>query len=88
MIIQEDVDGFSKTCIKVKNPREAFNILLNIFKPELKVEKVISSKAHIGKNVKIGENVAIMDLPILMIMQLLAIMWKYIQMLILVNMLV
>lgn len=61
MIIQEDVDGFSKTCIKVKNPREAFNILLNIFKPELKVEKVISSKAHIGKNVKIGENVAIMD---------------------------
>ena len=37
VIIQEDVDGFSKTCIKVKNPREAFNILLNIFKPELKV---------------------------------------------------
>ena len=34
VIIQEDVDGFSKTCIKVKNPREAFNILLNIFKPE------------------------------------------------------
>ena len=31
VIIQEDVDGFSKTCIKVKNPREAFNILLNIF---------------------------------------------------------
>ena len=61
VIIQEDVDGFSKTCIKVKNPRESFNILLNIFKPELKVEKVISSKAHIGKNVKIGENVAIMD---------------------------
>ena len=61
VIIQEDVDGFSKTCIKVKNPREAFNILLNIFKPELKVEKVISSKAHIGKNVKIGEDVAILD---------------------------
>lgn len=61
VIIQDDVNGFSKTCIKVKNPREAFNILLNIFKPELKVAKTISPKAHIGENVKIGKNVAIMD---------------------------
>lgn len=61
VIIQDDVNGFSKTCIKVKNPREAFNILLNIFKPELKVVKTISPKAHIGENVKIGKNVAIMD---------------------------
>lgn len=61
VIIQDDVAGFSKTCIKVKNPREAFNILLNIFKPEIKVEKNISSKAHIGNNVKLGKNVAIMD---------------------------
>lgn len=61
VIIQDDVTGFSKTSIKVKNPREAFNILLNIFKPELIVEKSISEKAHIGKNVTIGKNVAIMD---------------------------
>ena len=61
VIIQEEVEGFSKTCIKVKNPREAFNILLNIFKPELIIEKTISEKAHIGKNVKMGKNVSIMN---------------------------
>ena len=61
VIIQDDVEGFSKTAIKVKNPRIAFNILLNIFKPELKIEKVISDKAHIGKDVKLGKNVTIMD---------------------------
>ncbi len=61
VIIQEDVEGFTKTAIKVKNPRAAFNILLNIFKPELNIKHFISDKAHIGKNVTIGNNVAIMD---------------------------
>lgn len=61
VIIQDNVDGFSKTAIKVKNPRAAFNILLNIFKPELNIMRGISDKAHIGKNVKLGKNVAIMD---------------------------
>lgn len=61
VIIQDDVEGFSKTSIKVKNPRAAFNILLNIFKPELIIERKISDKAHIGKNVKLGKNVAVMD---------------------------
>lgn len=61
VIIQEGVEGFSRPCIKVQNPRAAFNILLNIFKPELIIERGISAKAHIGKDVKIGTNVAIMD---------------------------
>lgn len=61
VIIEEDIKGFSKTAIKVKNPRAAFNILLNIFKPELKIMHGISDRAHIGKHVKIGENVSIMD---------------------------
>ncbi len=61
VIIQDDVEGFNRTCIKVKNPRDAFNILLNIFKPELEIKRGISEKAHIGSDVKIGNNVAIMD---------------------------
>lgn len=61
VIIQEDVEGFNKTSIKVKNPRAAFNILLNIFKPELKIEHKISERAHLGNNVQIGKNVTIMD---------------------------
>lgn len=61
VIIRNDVEEFSKTSIRVKNPRAAFNILLNIFKPKLELEHKISDKAHIGKNVQIGKNVTIMD---------------------------
>ena len=61
VIIQEGVEGFGRPCIKVQSPRAAFNILLNIFKPELVIEHGISDKAHIGKDVQIGANVTIMD---------------------------
>lgn len=60
VIIQDDVQGFTKTHIKVKNPRAAFNILLNIFKPQLAIRREISQDAHIGINSRIGKDVAIM----------------------------
>lgn len=60
VIIQRDVADFGKAHIKVDNPRQAFNILLNLFKPEVKLFKGISDKAYIGENVKLGKNVTVM----------------------------
>lgn len=65
VIIPEDAEHFSKTAILVKEPREAFTKLLEVFTPPLEIQRGISEKAHIGKDVKIGKNVAIMPFAVI-----------------------
>lgn len=60
VIIPDDVEAFAKNAILVKDPRTAFSKLMELFTPALEIERGISERAHVGKQVKIGKNVAIM----------------------------
>lgn len=61
IIISERITDFEKPHIKVKEPRYAFNLLLEKFMPKVTQPKGVSTKAHIGKNVTLGENVTILN---------------------------
>lgn len=60
VIIPDDIENFSKTAIRVKDPRTAFTKLMQDFTPQLEIKRSISDQAYIGDDVKIGKNVAIM----------------------------
>ena len=49
----------------VEDPRAAFAKLLEHFTPKLSIERVVSDKAHIGKDVTIGKNVAVMPFAVI-----------------------
>jgi len=52
-----ELDG--RPVIRVENPRGAFALLLELFRPQEEVERVISQYAFVHPTAKIGENVAI-----------------------------
>ena len=52
-----ELDG--RPVIRVENPRAAFAALLELFRPQEEVERVISPYAFVSKKAKIGSNVAI-----------------------------
>lgn len=60
VIIPDTIEFFSKTAIKVANPRVAFTKMLEVFAPKVEIKRQIHPAAVIGDSVKIGENVAIM----------------------------
>ena len=64
VLIPADVQDFPKPAIKVKDPRAAFAMLLQLFTPKLNIPKGISPKAHIGKDVKISDDVTIMPFAV------------------------
>ena len=45
--------------IRVSNPKQAFAELLELFRPQEEVERVVSAMAYVAENVRIGANVAI-----------------------------
>lgn len=65
VLIPSDVQDFPKPAIKVKDPRAAFAMLLQLFTPKLNIPKGISPKAHIGKDVKIADDVTIMPFAVI-----------------------
>lgn len=65
VLIPSDAQDFPKPAVKVKDPRAAFAMLLQLFTPKLNIPKGISHKAHIGKDVKIGEDVTIMPFAVI-----------------------
>ena len=52
-----ELDG--RPVIRVENPRAAFAALLELFRPQEEVERVVSPYAFVSKKAKIGSNVAI-----------------------------
>ena len=64
VLIPRDVDDFPKPAVKVDDPRAAFAILLELFTPKLEIQRGISPKAHVGKNVKLGDDVTIMPFAV------------------------
>ena len=64
VLIPRDVDNFPKPAVKVNDPRAAFAILLELFTPKLEIQRGISSKAHVGKNVRLGDDVTIMPFAV------------------------
>jgi len=65
VIIPEDIECFSKMAVRVKEPRLAFAKLLEVFTPPIHIERGVSSRAQIGKDVKFGENVSIMPFVVI-----------------------
>lgn len=55
----EDPELDGRPVIRVANPRAAFAALLELFRPQEEVERVISPYAYVSKKAKIGSNVAI-----------------------------
>ena len=55
---------FPKNALYVEDPRAAFAKLLEIFTPKLEFAKGVSSKAHVGKDVKLGQDVIIMPFAV------------------------
>ncbi|MGI6263050.1 MAG: UDP-3-O-(3-hydroxymyristoyl)glucosamine N-acyltransferase [Succiniclasticum sp.] len=51
--------------IRVENPREAFAELLELFRPQEEVERVISPLAYIAEDAKVGKNVAVMPFAVI-----------------------
>ena len=45
--------------IRVENPRVAFAVLLEVFRPQTEVERVVSQYAYVHPTAKLGENVAV-----------------------------
>ena len=64
VILPKDAGQFPLPALYVDDPRAAFAKLLDEFTPKLNIERVVSDKAHIGKNVKIGQNVAVMPFAV------------------------
>ena len=64
VLIPFDAENFPKPAIKVKDPRAAFATLLELFMPKLEIPVGVSSKAHLGKNVKISAGASIMPFAV------------------------
>ena len=64
IIAESAAENFQKNAVVVKEPREAFARLVEIFTPSLDIKRGISAQAHIGQQVKIGKNVAIMPFAV------------------------
>lgn len=64
VMLPEGVEDFPLPTIHVAEPRAAFAKLMELFAPKLEFPKGVSSKAHIGKDVKMGEGVTIMPFAV------------------------
>lgn len=60
VVVPDNITCFAKPAIRVANPRVAFTRLLELFTPQLNIERRIHTTAIIGSGVQIGNNVAVM----------------------------
>ena len=64
VLIPLETQDFPKPAVRVRDPRAAFAMLLELFTPKLELPVGISPKAHLGKDVKIGGDVTIMPFAV------------------------
>ena len=64
VILPRDVGEFPLPAVYTDDPRAAFAMLVDKFTPKLTIERVVSDKAHIGKDVTLGKDVAIMPFAV------------------------
>lgn len=65
VLIPTYAEDFPKPAIKVLDPRASFATLLQMFTPKIEIPVGISSKAHIGKDVKISDDARIMPFAVI-----------------------